>query len=60
MFTSKSEQYKKNKADLQQSNHQEQTATPLISDKGQHRTCCKIIIESKLYKAKIFFRIKGK
>lgn len=39
---------RKNKAGLQQSNHQEQTATPLRFDKGQHRMCCKIIIESKL------------
>ena len=38
----------KNKADLQQSNHQKQTVTPLISNKGQHGIRCKIIVESKL------------
>lgn len=39
---------RKSKAGLQQSNHQEQTATPLRFDKGQRGMCCKIIIESKL------------
>ena len=49
-----------NNTGLQLSDHQEQTAIPRRLYKGQCGRCCKIITESKLYKAKIFFTIKGK